>query len=289
MTRTLILSLVLVGPLLAQPAPPKPLSFQPPTDAGFDPNSALGKSSLLPAQAFAPPEPLPPAPIIPGIELPPPAPVWAGSAEFGLSGSDGNSDTLKIRTGLDLKRKAQDNLFSLNTWYGLSRQMGRTSENKALITARDEILFVDSPWSLFGQGAIEYDQFRDFTFRVAKHAGFGYLWVKDDRTYFKTRAGFGFQREVGGPRNMWVPEALLGFDFEQRISARSRFVSAVDWYPNLDRIGQYRVRARAAYEILIDPELGLTLRFGLQDRYDSNPGRAKRNDVDYFATLLWQF
>jgi hypothetical protein len=46
---------------------------------------------------------------------------------------------------------------------------------------------------------------------------------------------------------------------------------------------------RAAYEILIAPEWGLTLRLGIQDRYDSDPGDAKRNDFDYFSTLLLKF
>jgi hypothetical protein len=56
------------------------------------------------------------------------------------------------------------------------------------------------------------------------------------------------QREVGTRDERWVPEALAGFDFERRLSERSRFVSAVDLYPSLDRVGQFARRARAAYE-----------------------------------------
>ena len=50
-----------------------------------------------------------------------------------------------------------------------------------------------------------------------------------------------------------------------------------------------RVRARAGYEITLDPDHGMVLRLGVQDRYDSSPGPAKRNDVNYFVTLLFKF
>jgi hypothetical protein len=63
----------------------------------------------------------------------------------------------------------------------------------------------------------------------------------------------------------------------------------MDVYPNLSQLGQYRVRARAGYEIVIDPTRGMVLRLGLQERYDSSPGNAKRNDVSYFTSLLFKF
>ncbi len=49
------------------------------------------------------------------------------------------------------------------------------------------------------------------------------------------------------------------------------------------------MRARAAYEYILDPEMGMILRLGAQDRYDSNPGNAKRNDLTYFATWGLKF
>ena len=33
----------------------------------------------------------------------------------------------------------------------------------------------------------------------------------------------------------------------------------------------------------------MVLRLGVQDRYDSNPGPARRNDLNYFVTLLFRF
>ena len=91
------------------------------------------------------------------------------------------------------------------------------------------------------------------------------------------------------PPDLWVPEALVGTDFNYRFTDRQSFVSSVDVYPNLSQLGQYRVRARAGYEILLDPKYGMVLRLGVQDRYDTLSGLSRRNDLNYFATLLFKF
>ena len=90
---------------------------------------------------------------------------------------------------------------------------------------------------------------------------------------------------VNGP----IAEALVGMDFNYRFTDRQSFVSSLDVYPNLSQLSQYRVRARAGYEIVIDPKLGMVLRLGVQERYDTLPGQSKRNDLNYFATLLFKF
>jgi len=87
-----------------------------------------------------------------------------------------------------------------------------------------------------------------------------------------------------------VPEAVLGHDLRYRFNDRNSFASVVDFYPRIDRqFGQYRVRTRTAYESVLDPKTGTIVRFGVQERYDSNPGNALRSDLTYFATLGLKF
>src|SRR5207249_4013246 len=166
-------------------------------------------------------------------------------------------------------------------------------QNQAILNMRDEILFPNSPWSVFAATQVEYDEFRAYNLRAGAYAGLGYTWVRTDVTLLKTRFGAGAVREMDtrsdGPPDRWVPEGILGMDFNRRLTDRQAFVSSLDVYPNLSQIGQYRVRARAGYEIVLDPDHGLVLRLGVQDRYDSSPGPAKRNDVNYFVTLLFKF
>jgi hypothetical protein len=116
--------------------------------------------------------------------------------------------------------------------------------------------------------------------------------VDDKDLTLRLRAGAGAVREIGraGVPSRWVPELVFGYDFRYAWNDRSSFVSTLDYYPRVDDFAQYRVRARAAYEYVLDPETGMILRLGAQDRYDSNPGPGvKRNDLTYFATWGMKF
>jgi hypothetical protein len=286
-------------PTAANPGPPQAQTIPPPAKDffGASPNQPFNEKALFPN---APPGPAPPPPelpptLIPDGSLPPPPPpkLWYGGFEVGLNGSQGNADVLSLRVGANADRKTPGNLFHVDLLYTTTRQDGVVNQNQALLNARDEILFPNSPWSVFAATQVEYDEFRAYDFRAGAYAGLSRPWVKTDRTLFKTRFGAGAVREIstarGGPPDRWVPEGLLGFDFNHRFTDRQAFVSTVDVYPNLSQLGQYRVRARAGYEIVVDPKHGMVLRLGVQDRYDSSPGRSHRNDLNYFATLLFKF
>jgi hypothetical protein len=271
-----------------------PSGNQPFSEKALFPNAASPNGgSSVPVLQPIPGDP--PPTLIPDGTLPPPPPPkrWFGGFEFGLNGSQGNSNIFSGRLGGNVDRKTDDNLFHVDLLYTLNRQDGTTNQDQALLNVRDEILFKGTPWSIFSATQVEYDQFRAYDFRVGTYLGLAYAWVKTDRTLFKTRLGAGAVREIDskpvGPLDRWVPEAVIGMDFNHRFSDRQGFVSSLDVYPNLSTLGQYRVRARAGYEIVIDPAHGLVLRLGLQDRYDSSPGPAKRNDLNYFTTLLFKF
>lgn len=238
--------------------------------------------------------PVPPPKEIPDGGLPPQPPkIWTGGLEFGLNGSQADVNVLNIKLGSFADRKTDDNRFHYDFLYTLSTQNSVTNQNQALLNARDEILFPGTKWSLFGALQVEYDERRAYDLRNGLYAGAGYTWVDADGTLFKTRAGAGAVYEVGlkrgGPRDRWVPEALFGFDFNHKFSDRQSFVSSLDFYPSLDNFGQYRLRARAGYEIVLDPERGIVLRLGMQERYDTNPGTGPRNALNYFVTLLYKF
>ncbi len=321
----LVLVLAVARPAAAQVVPAAPTT---PTTPVGTPSSAPTASMILPvaggkdyfgpplSQKFdektvfpdppaalkpKPPELLPPPkPIIlsDGFELPPPPPLpppvkrWFGGFEFGLNGSSGNADILNVRLGSNVDRKTESNRFHTDLLYTLSRQEGKTQQDQAILNARDEILFGPSPWSVFSALQVEYDAFRAYNFRAGTYDGLSYRWVKTDKTFFSTRFGAGAVRELSGnatTKDRWVAEAVLGGDLNHKFTDRQAYVSSVDVYPNLSRLGEYRIRARAAYEIVLDPKRGMVLRMGVQDRFDSSPGNAKRNDVNYFTTLLFKF
>lgn len=262
--------------------------FGAPADQAFTPGTAF-PPSVAPA----------PAPVVPAVGagadgglLPSPPPkIWSGTADVGLNGATGNSELFNLTIGYTAVRKTADNIFTNNFLYTNATQNGVTTADQALFNARDEVLFAGSPWTLFGSTNIEYDQLRAYRFLIGVYAGVGYIVADEKDLTLKLRAGAGAVRQVGrdGTVSRWVPELVFGYDFRYAWNDRSSFVSTLDFYPRVDDFGQFRVRARAAYEYILDPEMGMILRLGAQDRYDSNPGNAKRNDLTYFATWGLKF
>lgn len=240
------------------------------------------------------PAPAAPSPVLEGGLFPeetvPAKKIWKGSVEAGLNGASGNTDLFNLRLGLNADRSVERNLFHTDFLYTLGNQQNQTIQNVAILNARDEILFAGSPWTLFGSTNIEYDELRSYRFRIGIYAGAGYIVVNDDITLFKLRAGAGAVREIGGPADRWVPEMVFGYDLKHKFSDRQSIVSTLDYYPRIDNFAQFRVRARAAYEIVVDPTTGTAIRLGMQSRYDSDPGPGfKRNDLNYFATFARSF
>jgi hypothetical protein len=172
-----------------------------------------------------------------------------------------------------------------------SRQAGEVKAHQALYNARDEVLFPGTPWSAFVASQVEYDQLRAYRFRVGEYVGVGYTVADRSDLVLKLRAGAGATREIGSgtTADRWVPELLAGYDFRYKLSEAGTFVSILDYYPRASDPRQYRIRARAALEYVLDPATGTVVRFGAQERYDSDPGDAKRNDLSYFTTLGFKF
>lgn len=270
----------------------QPISSPPPVAgraaSGTPLSETFSPDALFPKRVEPPHQP---PPIDTGEVPPPPVKFWSGSADVGLNGASGNSDLFNLRGGWNVRRKTDANVFTSDFQYVLNEQSHVTKTHQALLNSRDEILFPDSRWSGFGAVQVEYDQLRAYRFRVGTYAGFGFqVWDEKDLV-LKLRGGAGATRELGadGTPDRWVPEFLVGYDFRWRLTDRSSFVSILDGYPRIADPRQYRLRVRAAYECVLDPALGLIFRIGVQDRYDSDPGPAKRNDLTYFTTLGIKF
>jgi putative salt-induced outer membrane protein YdiY len=239
------------------------------------------------AKAVAPPPPPPPIPEEARLSF---WEGWKGTAELGINGSDGNSETLSARGGLSFKR-ATDEMETLAVLsYLYATNDGEKSKSRGEFFIRNDWLFKDSPWGFFAQGRLEFDEFQDWKWRASAFAGPSYTVVKNERTTFRVRGGAGVTREFGGSRNDIIPEALAGFDFAHKFDDRQSIFVNYEFLPNLKDTSDYRMNTKAGYEILVDPSSNMTFRLGLEDRYDSDPGSGrKKNDIEYFALLAWTF
>lgn len=227
---------------------------------------------------------------------PPPDPEsffegWKGSAGLGLNGASGNTESLSLRGGLNFVRETTKTKSTAGFVYNYATSDGdKSSDNARLDFRHDWLPQGGSKWRPFVQSSLEYDQFQDWDYRFSAAGGVGYEVIKNDKMLLLPRAGIGTSKEIGGSDNKWHLEGLLGVDFEYTIDDRSKFFASADSFWRLDDLPDYRLLLRAGYEIMVDPESNMSLRLGVEDKYDSSPGDGrKRNDLTYFAMLNFNF
>lgn len=252
--------------------------------------AALAAASAASAQNAAP-KPEEPKP----EELRAPDPTtffsgWTGGVEVGLNGSSGNTETVNFRGSVNAERKTELMVTKGSMTYTLARENSQNTKNRFEAGARNDWIFAKgSPWRYYLAGTFEYDDFQDWNERVIATNGIGYAFIQNDRTLLLGRAGVGLEREFGGSDNRIHPEGDLGVDLEHKLTERQKLVFSADYFPDFLKLTNYRATAKAAWEIMVDPETKMSLKLGCEDRYDPTPNGKKRNDFDYFALLAWSF
>jgi putative salt-induced outer membrane protein YdiY len=216
---------------------------------------------------------------------------WKRNAELGLNGSEGNTENLSLRALVGGERKTSQMETRADLGYFYATDQSKKTKSRGEGNLRNDWLFGDSPWGFFAQARLEYDEFQTWQWRASGFLGPSYTFIKDDRTLLRGRAGLGGAYEFGKDADeKFVPEAMLGLDFEHKLSERTKIYATLEYYPSLDEFPDYRLYGKAGIEVLVDPELGMSFRAGVVDRYDASPGEGrKRNDLEYFAALAWTF
>jgi len=263
-----------VAPLLDQAALPTTDIAAPVPAAGAD--AAAADAAAADARVIDPkPEP--------------PPKIWDGNFELGLDGSEGNSQRLNFRCGVEAKRKTDHDVLKLDLDYHKNTSHLEETAHRAYLDWRYEWLFQESAWTWFAHGTVDYDEFKAFDVRVSIDAGLGYQFLDTEKTSLLGRCGGGWSREVGSPDEDYVPEATFGSEFEHAFSKRQKLTASVEYTPDVSDFRDFRFKTKAGWEFLLDEEMNLSLKFSVLDRYDSTPHDAKANDVDYSVTLLWSF
>ena len=216
-----------------------------------------------------------------------PAP-WDMGVNFGLNGSEGQNRSQSIASGAYAKRDSA--LWTLDSKinYNMTSANSIETQNNALLDVRVDRKIDKSAWSLFILNQTLYDEFQPFDLRVSLNSGLGYKWVESECFDLIGRFGAGASREFGGVDDEWAAEALFGLDYEYLISDKQRFTMKVDYFPEWEDFGQYRVVSDAGWEIDLDKPKNMSLRFTVNDRYDSTPNGVDPNLVNYAVLLNWK-
>jgi len=215
-----------------------------------------------------------------------PAP-WDIGLELGLNGSEGINQSLSMRAGGHLKRKTDFWKFDTSLAYNKNSANGIETQNNALLDVRVDRLLGESPWTLFFLNQDLYDEFQAFDLRVSLNTGIGYQLLDTENKNLISRFGAGTSREFGGPDDSWAQEALFGLDYEHKLTSTQRLTAKVDYFPEWEDFSRYRVVTDIGWEIDLDQPRNMSLKFSINDRYDSTPNGAEPNELNYAVLLIW--
>lgn len=214
---------------------------------------------------------------------------WDGSIELGLNGTEGNSETFNLRMGAKVRRESEATIQKIEFTHIDKSNQGAQTALSTLLDGRQEWKLRDERYTYFVHGLMEYDEFKAFDVRLSADTGLSRKLINTDTKRLSGRLGASASREVGGPNDEWIPELLFGVDYDHKIDDRQKVTFEATYYPDITDYENFRLNSKASWEIVVNPDWGMSLKLSAIDRYDSTPSGAKPNDLDYSLLMLWNF
>ncbi|MDI9402423.1 MAG: DUF481 domain-containing protein [Limnohabitans sp.] len=261
-------------------------------DAATGAETSASGEPVVVAQAAA--EPAPPVAVLPAPVPPPPAKPdgsWKFSLSLGFTGSEtSNQSNWSLRAAGAAKRESEQDRTTITAEYYFNTANSVNTDNNLLVQGLEEFLFKDSKWEAFVQGTYQYDAFLAWEQRAGAYVGPGYRLLEGEPVSLKVRAGAGASYEF--PSSEWTPELILSDELAWTIDERSKLKQGLDFYPDIDNLGEYRFIVRLDYEIALSPKGDLKGTAGVRDEYDSyveSSNGGTSNDLKIYAGIKVDF
>jgi putative salt-induced outer membrane protein YdiY len=254
----------------------------------------LARDAIVAVQATADPPPTPAVAAVAATPTVVAAPVggwfsgWERALEIGVAGSNGKSDDLKINAAINGDYADEQRRWRLRGAYYRNEADGALSDHSLYTELQHDWLEPGSPWFGFASGRFDWDEFKDWDYRLSADGGVGYEFIRSDSATLRGRVGLGAQQTFGGVREEFVPEGLLGVAWSWQITPLQALTFDNTLHPSLKYGGEYRNLADAAWQIDLDQAMGLALKFGVSHEYDSAAIDQERHDLKYTGALVWQ-
>lgn len=213
---------------------------------------------------------------------------WERRLEIGLDGSAGNSQNETLRSTINLKYEDDETRLHFETLYYISRDENETSEKKAYANFLKDWLIKDSKWFFFSNSGIDWDQFKDWDYRIRQYAGPGYQFINTEKWDIRGRMGLGVKHVIGDDiSDETTMELPFGFEASRNINGNHKIECSNILFPSLTDKGEYRNVSNLNWYIKFNYYSSFGLKIGLYNEYDSS--LSSKNDADYYVSIIWDF
>jgi len=224
---------------------------------------------------------------------------WSGTADTGLALTRGNSETASFTFAAKTVRETPRDKLTL---YGNYIFANNSSIPPTVTTAdaldagiRGDLNIHSGRLFIFALGDFQTNQLQHLDLRSVFGGGFGYHLIKTANTTFDLFGGITYDRDSFGAYNTTNPapppvlllvpssvqnsaEAVLGEEFDTKLSKRTALTERFSFYPNLSHTGDYRFQLDSTLSTQISK--WLSWHTTVSDRYISYPPAGlKGNDL----------
>lgn len=212
---------------------------------------------------------------------------WKRRLDLGVAGSNGNSDSLQVNLAFSADYESPDTRINHKVDYFRAESDHDLSDHSFYTSVNRDWLLPDSPWFRFAEGRFDIDQFKEWNYRINANGGVGYEFSNTPDWRVLGRSGLGFQRTFGGDEAEAIPEAMFGLETRWRMNNFQRVEFANTIYPNLTAPSELRNLTSLDWILDLNTYMGVALKVGLSNEYNSASDEEKENDFKYTASLAW--
>ena len=214
---------------------------------------------------------------------------WKRRVDLGIAGSAGKSRNHQVNLGFSADFTSDYTRISHNTAYFRAKSEDELSDHSFYSSINRDWLRPQTPWFHFAGGRVDWDEFKDWDFRLNANGGVGYEFVKTDDWLLLGRTGLGFNQTFGGEREEFTPEGLIGLETQWDMNEYQHIEFANTFYPSLRDSSEYRNLTSFDWVLDLNSFVGVALKLGLLNEYDSATEEdISKNDFRYTASLVWK-
>lgn len=214
----------------------------------------------------------------------PPPPVKF-TADLGFVKTGGNTDLTTFSLAEKVEYAATDRLALQQTlgWV-LGRTEGEESANQLLGGVRAGYVITDG---LSGYAGVNYyrDRYAGVAKRFDESFGLSYQAVKTDRHDLRVEAGIAFFQEspLTGPTDNFMAGRAAG-GYKYSFGAKAYFQQQVEYLPNFDRSGDFRITSETALVAPLNSILALKMGYLVRHR-GGPPAGFEQTDTTFRTSI----
>lgn len=212
---------------------------------------------------------------------------WDKSASFGVTLTQGNSETMLAAANFQADRKGSENEVSLGATATYGSNDGNVNANYLRGFGQYNRLYNDKLFGYLRVDAI-HDDIADLNLRLSIGPGVGYYFIKSDVASLQVEAGASYTFEDQGGNSDSYASLRFAERYSRKITETTNFWQSAEFLPQIDDWENFLLLVEIGVESKITDNL--SLRAVLQDNYDNQPapGR-KENDLRLITGISHTF